>query len=428
MSHVSLSHLLLQIQGISELSVDELSSLVTNSVTKAFGELDELYVELEELRQKCPFPECIDLDKLIADQKQCILCVVPDGRIWCIWILLCNTPDVLGGVNATGGGSYLPGYKRKYTTCDSIVALRNINSSLILTGGVQPMDITALNPIEAHNSRTTCTITPEQLQAWRDAEQRWTCPYTRQLEARIQAKLILVQMKHCQRLGVLTALLDAGGITKLSHRVIEEILKLAPDLAGIVISKLGHIQGFKDGRWNAEEKVDGISKVFAEAYDSLGIVHDETLEEIFFRDYGFSPRKRGWDVGSKHTEASRALMSKPKAKMKGNKNAAGARTEETKAKMKGNKNAAGARTEAAKTLISKSQEGLSYVRKDGTHVNKWKVKEHKRFIKGLKKFGWSDWVGVASVVGTRSNDQCKNHAGRMRREEKKRLMLLYKKK
>ena len=74
MSHVSLSHLLLQIQGISELSVDELSSLVTNSVTKAFGELDELYVELEELRQDCPFPECIDLDKLIADQKQCIMC------------------------------------------------------------------------------------------------------------------------------------------------------------------------------------------------------------------------------------------------------------------------------------------------------------------------------------------------------------------
>ena len=377
MSHMSLSHLLRQIQGISELSVDELSSLVTNSVTKAFGELDELYVELEELRQKCPFPECIDLDKLIADQKQCILCVEPDGRIWCIWILLCNTPDVLGGVNATGGGSYLPGYKRKYTTCDSIVALRNINSSLILTGGVQPMDTTALNPIEAHNSRTQCTITPEQLRVWRDAEQRWTCPYTRQLEARIQAKLILVQMKHCQRLGVLTALLDAGGITKLSHRVIEEILKLAPDLAGIVISKLGHIQGFKDGRWNAKEKVDGISKVFAEAYNSLGIVYDETLEEIFFRDHGFSPSK-SWDVGSKHALDVHA--------------------------------------------------GISYVRKDGTHVKKWTVKEHTRFIKGLKKFGWSNWVGVASVVRTRSNKQCSTHAGRMRREEKKRLMLLYKKK
>lgn len=401
---MSLSHLLLQIQEIGKLSVDELNDMVKNSATDAFKELDELKPELEKLRQECPFPDHIDLDKLTADQKKSISCVQPDGRIYCMWILLCNTPDVLGGVNATGGGSYLPGYELKYTTCDSIVALRNINNSLILTGGVQPMDITALNPIEAHNARTQCTITPEQLEAWRAAKQRWTCPYTRLAEARIQAKLILVQMKHCQRLGVLTALLDAGGITKLSHRVIEEILKLAPpDLAGIVISKLGHIQGFKDGRWNAKEKVGGISEVFAEAYDILGIVYDETLEEIFFRDHGFSPSKRGWVVGSEHTEA-------------------------TKAKMKGNKNAAGARTEATKTLMRKSHEGMSYVTKDGTHVNKWKVKEHKRFIKGLKKFGWSDWVGVASVVGTRSNDQCKDHAHKMRREEKKRLMLLYKKK
>ena len=207
-----------------------------------------------------------------------------------IFILLCSTPEALGLVDASCGGTHLKGFE--YDRCDSTIAIDYIIDTLIDMGILQLVDKNDNTRCDANNSRK-CEITKKDLEEML----RWSCPCYTEDEAKCTARFIEVYIEACNRLNVPTIVIEAGGVTKGSNRVVKELERSNVEI-DLLIANLWHIQFFSRKSDEMQAQVEVISNGVAALSTLLGKDQSQSFGEKFWSRHtgGVDNRLDGADM------------------------------------------------------------------------------------------------------------------------------------
>jgi len=241
------------------------------------AEYDALEEELvEDLLKELPAGEDRDvqvakLRKQVAYKKKCVRKLDPNGLPALMFILLCSVPKALGWKDASCGGTVLAGFS--YDDCDSTIAVNNMIDALVEMGVIQVVDDSDNCKVSVENARK-CRITKEEL----DEAVRWSCHAYSSPEAKRAARLMTPYLQACAKLNVPTIVIEAGGVTKNSSEVVDNLDKR---LITVLICNLVHIQFFNRVDDKVLEMIKGMSGVFSELCTLLDLEQPKSFEEIF---------------------------------------------------------------------------------------------------------------------------------------------------
>ena len=253
---------------------EEDAKVIKEVYCKEYDELEKALVE--EMYKELPAGEDRDIQvaKLrehVAYKKKCVEKLDPNGLPALMFILLCSVPKALGGKDATCGGTVLPGFS--YDDCDSTIAVNNIIDALVEMDIIQVVDENDNCKVSVENARK-CRITKEEL----EEAVRWSCHAYSSPEAKRAARLMTPYLQACAALNVPTIVIEAGGVTKNSSEVVDNLDK---SLITVLICNLVHIQFFNRVDDRVLVMIKGMSGVFGELCTVLGVEPPKSFEEIF---------------------------------------------------------------------------------------------------------------------------------------------------
>jgi len=285
---------------------EEDAKVIKEEYCRDYDELEKALVE--EMYKELPAGEDRDIQvaKLrehVAYKKKCVEKLDPNGLPALMFILLCSVPKALGGKDATCGGTVLPGFS--YDDCDSTIAVNNIIDALVEMDIIQVVDENDNCKVSVENARK-CRITKEEL----EEAVRWSCHAYSSPEAKRAARLMTPYLQACAVLNVPTIVIEAGGVTKNSSEVVDNLDK---SLITVLICNLYHIQFFNRVDDRVLVMIKGMSGVFGELCTVLGVEPPKSFEEIFCSMANFGSSliscERGGEAAGKLMTMAAALRS-----------------------------------------------------------------------------------------------------------------------
>ena len=230
------------------------------------------------------------VEKRAEYKKKAIDKVKPNGLPVLIFILLCSTPDCKGGCDSSCGGFFNEGAEDYFDNCDSTIAVNNIINTLVEMKLIQLVDDNAKTKCDANNARA-CELTREEVKEMG----RWSCPAYTDDEADLAAQFIKPYLKLCMQLNVPTIVIEAGGVTRGSSKVVDKLDK--NDITLLMVN-LWHIQFFNRVNTTIKEQIRGMSNEIGELSNALGVEQDPSFEDIMLEKAKFSRRTVDYDARS----------------------------------------------------------------------------------------------------------------------------------